>query len=99
MADIVDSNIVTPHARRRTAVGVGAFLVAIILGGAFFYGRGACAASDGALAAAIEEESRAFCVSLGVAPAIEAYAHCAEGLANVRRRVEERLAAKAAGAI
>ncbi len=99
MADIVNSNIASRHARRRAAANVGVLLVVIILGGAFFYGRGACAASDSTIAAAIDEENRAFCASLGAAAAGEAYAHCAEGLANVRRRVEERLAAKAAGAI
>jgi hypothetical protein len=69
--------------------------VAFVLASAFLYGQSLRATSELNKATATAEENRAFCTSLGIAEATEAYVRCTDGLANVRRLHQERLNAEA----
>jgi hypothetical protein len=83
--------------QRRIVAAAAALVVVVVLGAALLFGRSAHAAAERAKAKEIEEESRVFCVSLGLASADEAYGRCVSGLASIRRRHEDRLNAEAMG--
>lgn len=77
-------------------VGTGAFaffavaLVYMLITG-LIYGPAARAAAEREQAMAIEKESRVFCTGLGLVAGSELYASCTDGLAEIRRRHQERL--------
>jgi len=77
-------------------VGTGAFAffaVALVymLITSLIYGPAARAAAEREEAMAIEKESRIFCSGLGLVAGSELYARCTDGLAEIRRRHQERL--------
>lgn len=74
------------------AVGIG-----IALAVASSYGREARARIDQAEALASEQETRTFCQGSGFASGSDAYARCADGLNEIKRRHRERWEADAAG--
>jgi hypothetical protein len=82
--------------QQRTASALIVFVALIVLGASFLYGQKVRAAVERDTATVVEDENRAFCTSLGIAPATEAYTRCADGLANVRRLQQERFNAEAA---
>lgn len=76
--------------------GTGAFALfavtlAYMLITSLIHGPAARAAAKREEALAIEKESRLFCTGLGLVAGSELYARCAEELAQVRRRQQERL--------
>jgi len=79
-------------------LGLGLFAAAF-LAAAFVYGESARAAAERDRSSAAAAESRAFCGSLGLDSGADAYARCVDGLVAIRRRVEQRDAAQASGAI
>ena len=77
-------------------VGTGAFAffaVALVymLITSLIYGPAARATAEREQAMAIEKESRVFCTGLGLLAGSELYARCTDGLAEIRRRHQERL--------
>jgi hypothetical protein len=83
--------------QQRTAGALIVFVALIVLGASFLYGQKVRATVERNTATVVEDENRAFCTSLGIAPATEAYTRCADGLANVRRLQQERFSAEATG--
>ena len=83
--------------QQRTGVALIVFAALLVLAISFLYGQKVRAAVTLNTATAVEDENRAFCTSLGIAPATEAYTRCADGLANVRRLQQERFNAEAMG--
>lgn len=77
-------------------VGTGAFafftvtLVYMLITG-LIYGPAARATAEREEAKAIERESRVFCTGLELVAGSELYARCTDGLAEIRRRHQERL--------
>jgi hypothetical protein len=69
----------------------------LVLAATFKYGRDAHARLEQAEAATSEEETRAFCRDLGFAPESQSYAHCRNGLQEMKQRLRERWEADAAG--
>jgi hypothetical protein len=85
--------------QHRTGTALIVFAALLVLAISFLYGQKVRAAVTLNTATAVEDENHAFCTSLGVAPATEAYARCADGLANVRRLQQERFNAEAMGSL
>lgn len=86
-----------PHARKTMTLAVTSVVLVALLGAAFHFGRAALAVRAQAEAVAVEEETRAFCTGLGLAPASAVYQRCESGVATIRQRQEQRLAAESAG--
>lgn len=80
-------------------IGVAACAAVLLCVASFHYGRDARINAQQAEAAAVEQETRAFCVGLGLAPGADLYRRCESGLAAIRERQEQRLAAEATGLI
>ena len=80
-------------------VGVAACAAVFLCVASFHYGRDARINAASAEAAAVEQETRDFCLGLGLAPGADLYRRCESGLAAIRERQEQRLAAEAAGLI
>jgi hypothetical protein len=95
LANFVDRDPAPFLAQQRVRVALVALLALIVVGAAILYGQFAHATAERSKAAAIEEESRAFCTSLGLAPPAETYTRCLDGLISIRQRHEERLNAEA----
>jgi hypothetical protein len=83
--------------QKRTGAALIVFAALLVLAISFLYGQKVRAAVTLNTATVVEDENRAFCTSMGVAPATEAYSRCADGLANVRRLQQERSNAAAVG--
>ena len=83
--------------QQRTAGALIVLAAVIVLGASLLYGQKVRAAVERNIATVVEDENHAFCTSLGITPATEAYTHCADGLANVRRLQQERFNAEAMG--
>jgi hypothetical protein len=79
------------------AAGIAAGALIALFVTAFHYGRDAQANAQRAEAATVEQETRSFCTGLGIPPGTDAYVRCENGLAAIRLRLEQRLAAEAAG--
>jgi hypothetical protein len=75
------------------AFALSALALAYMLAGALINGPQARAAAERDRAIAIEQEDQTFCSSLNISPTNEMYARCRSGLADIRRRHEERLSA------
>ena len=100
MAEIDHGFTTTQGAVPRTSTVLIVLVIAAliaVLGAAYQLGRGAQVARAQAEVLAVEAETRAFCTSLQLAPGSDAYRRCDNGLATIRQRLEQRLAAESAG--
>ena len=91
--------------RESVKSSLGAWLalgaLVVVLGGMFIYsgtyGAQVRAAIERQRTADIEQENRVFCKKFGIAPATTAFTSCANDLADVRQRAEQRLMEETAG--
>jgi hypothetical protein len=86
-----DQDAGLPLFRGGRGVAAFALVAVVVLGASYAFGVSERERVARDAASALDAETRAFCAGVGIAATSDAYARCADGASDLRRRHERRV--------